>query len=198
MTKYVLNSGGMSNNPDGAKRFFAELVNGLGNHPKILLCFFAQPREVWEEKLESYVTSFNGFMPVGVEPEYAMAMPDSFKEQVAQADAIYCHGGDDHLAKYWFEKVGVPEVWSGKVVGTNSATTHVLSKYFWTCDWRQIGEGMGVIPIKTIAHFGSEYGIDDPRGAVNWEKAKQELEAYGDASLPVHALLEGEFVVIEQ
>ncbi len=198
MTKYVLNSGGMKNNIDGARRFFAELVKGLGERPKILLCFFAQPPEIWEAKLPEYIEAFNDLMPDGVIPSYEMALPATFKQQVEDADIVYCHGGDDNLAKYWFEKVGVPEVWNGKVVGTNSATTHALSKSFWTCDWRKLDDGLGVIPIKTVAHFGSAYGNDDPRGPIDWQQAKNDLEKYGNRSLPLYALPEGEFVVIEQ
>lgn len=198
MTKYVLNSGGMKNNPDGAKRFFAELVKGLGNQPKILLCFFAQPREIWEAKFPEYVEAFNGLMPKGVNPIYEIALPRKFKDQVAKTDIVYCHGGDDNLAKYWLEKVGVPEVWDGKVIGTNSATTHALSTSFWTCDSRTLDNGLGVLPIKTIAHFGSAYVNDDPRGAIDWQKVKNDLDKYGNTNLPVYALPEGEFVVVEQ
>jgi len=188
----------MRNNPDGAKRFFAELLKGIKNDPKILLCLFAQPREVWEEKYTAYVEAFREFMPEGVKPAYKMAMPASFKEDVADSDVIYCHGGDDHLSKYWFSQLDIPNVWEGKVVGTNSATTQVLSKHFWTCDWRELKDGLGILPIKTIAHFQSNYGNEDPRGPIDWKKAKSELEEYGDTSLPVYALPEGEFVVIEK
>jgi len=198
MTKYVLNSGGMRNNPDGAKRFFAELLKGLGDNPKILLCSFAQPREVWEEKSVTYVDSFNKLMPEGVKPVYKMAMPATFKDDVAETDVIYCHGGDDYLAIYWFSKLGIPGVWDGKVVGTNSGTSDVLVKHSWTCDWRESIDGLGILPIKFIPHFGSNYGDEDPRGPIDWEKAKSDLEAYGDTSLPVYALSEGEFIVIEQ
>lgn len=197
MTKYVLNSGGLSRNPDGARRFFAELVSGFGTTPKILICFFAQPREMWEPKYEQYKITYGGLMPVGVSPEYKLAYPDSFKEQVAWADIIYCHGGDDYLARYWFERLDVPSVWQEKVIGTNSATTHILSKSFWTCDWRQPLDGMGIVPIRTIAHFESDYGINDPRGPIDWQKAKAELEAHSDATYPIQALHEGEFIVIE-
>jgi hypothetical protein len=188
----------MGNNPEGAKRFFAELVKGLGDKPYILMCFFAQPRETWESKFNEYVDSFNQFMPEGVNPTYEVAMPEDFPGQVAKADAIYCHGGDDHLAMYWFEKLKVASVWQGKVVGTNSATTHALAKHFWTCDWRALKDGLGILSIKTLAHFQSAYGKDDPRGPIDWEKAKEELEDYADTSLPVYALPEGEFIVIEQ
>jgi hypothetical protein len=198
MTKYVLQSGGMRNNPEGAKRYFAELVKNIGLSPRILLCFFAQPREVWEEKFNPYADAFNSYMPEGIKPTYELSFPDTFAEQVTAADIIYCHGGDDHLAQYWFEKLNATEVWQGKVVGTNSATTHALSTYFWTCDWRELKEGLGVLPIKTIAHYKSSYGKDDPRGPIDWEKAKEELENYGDTSLPVYALPEGEYVVVNE
>lgn len=196
MTKYVLNSGGMRNNPEGAKRYFAELVKDTSANPRILMCLFAQPREVWEEKFGSYVDGFRPYVPDDVEPTYELAFPDTFAEQVAASDIIYCHGGDDHLAQYWFEKLNTVEVWKGKVVGTNSAATHALSTYFWTCDWRELKEGLGVLPIKTIAHYESGYGKDDPRGPIDWAEAKKKLEDYGDQSLPVYALPEGEYVVV--
>lgn len=58
-------------------------------------------------------------------------------------------------------------------------------------------DGMGILPIKFIAHFNSEYGITDPRGPIDWKIAKIELENFGDRNLPVYALEEGEFEVFE-
>ena len=59
-------------------------------------------------------------------------------------------------------------------------------------------DGLGILPIKFLAHYKSEYGADDPRGPINWESALEELKNYGDTSLPVHALKEGGYVVIEK
>ena len=44
MTKYVLNSSGIKNQPELNKKFHQELVKSLGNSPKFLLCNFAQGR----------------------------------------------------------------------------------------------------------------------------------------------------------
>lgn len=197
MTKYVLNSGGLKNNIAGAKKFMAEIVKGFGKQPRILFCFFAQPREVWEEKFPEYVHGFTTWCPDGVRPEFELAFPDKFEQQIKACDAIYIHGGDDNLVQYWLRKFDAPKVWSGKTVATNSASTHAVSASFWTCDWRECFDGLGILPIKTIAHFESAYGNEDPRGPIDWEAAYKELENYGDTSLPIYALKEGEYKVFE-
>ena len=120
-----------------------------------------------------------------IEPVFEMAMPDKFEEQLQQNDAIYIHGGDDHLMQYWLKQFDIPKIWDGKVVATNSASSHALSKHFWTCDWRQLMDGLGILPIKFLAHYKSEYGEDDPRGPIDWGTALKELESYGDTSLPI-------------
>lgn len=50
---------------------------------------------------------------------------------------------------------------------------------------------------KFLAHYESEFGADDPRGPIDWHAAKEELEAYHDKKLPVYALREGEFEILE-
>jgi hypothetical protein len=60
-------------------------------------------------------------------------------------------------------------------------------------------DGLGILPIKFIPHYKSEtYGNDDTRGPIDWEKAYEDLADYGDKSLPIQALEEGDFVVLEK
>lgn len=59
-------------------------------------------------------------------------------------------------------------------------------------------DGLGILPMKFLAHYESSYGSDDARGPVDWRRGYEELKEYGDTTLRVHALKEGEFVVIEQ
>lgn len=198
MTKYVLNSGGIRNNPGKAKEFFAEIVKGLGPKPKMLITQFSQPRENWELKFAEYESSMNDSMPDGVEAQFELAFPDQFEEQVKRSDIIYMNGGDDHLIRYWLEQYDLPKLWEGKVVAGSSAGSGVLVAHYWTCDWRKLGDGLGIVPIKFLPHYNSNYGTDDPyRGPVDWDKGLSELQKYGDTNLPVHALGEGEFVVVE-
>jgi hypothetical protein len=199
MTKYVLNSGGLKNQPKRTEKFLAEIVKGFGKNPKILVCLFAQPREDWEIKFQQYHDGFFKMMPDGVDAKFTLAMPDDFENQISDTDVVYIHGGDNELLFYRMRKFNLAELWSDKVVATSSAGSDLLSKYFWPCDWRTCMDGTGILPLKFIAHYNSDFGADDPfRGPINWAQAKKELEEYGDKSLPVHALAEGEFIVIEQ
>ena len=197
MTKYVLNSGGIKNQPTLKKQFHQELVKDIGTAPKFLLCNFAQGREYWEAKFQGYSDAVAEDMPDGVTPIFTLAMPATFVKQCQEADIIYFHGGDDHLLKYWMGQFDMPKIFNGKIVATNSASSDMLAKHYWTCDWRQCGDGFGILPIKFIPHYLSGFGADDPRGPIDWDKAKQELYEYGDKALPIYALKEGEFKVFE-
>lgn len=197
MTKYLLNSGGIQNSPDKGEKFFREVLSGYGSSPRLLICAFAQPREDWEEKYAEDVCFFQKLFDGDIQPILDLAFPDMFEEQVHRSDAIYIHGGDDHLVQYWFKKFDLPKLFDGKTVATNSASSHAMSCYFWTCDWRQNMEGLGILPIKFLAHFKSDYGKDDPRGPIDWDAAYSLLQEYGDKDLPIYALQEGEYITLE-
>lgn len=196
MTKYILNSGGAKNHPEKEIRFNREIVKGLGDNPCVLFCFFASPRDRWEEKFHSYSNRFLDSMDSGVVPKFDLAFPDSFVDQIKNSDAIVIYGGDDNLLLFYFKNYDLPAVWQGKVVAGSSAGSDILVKYFWTCDWRQTKEGLGILPIKFIPEYKSEYGKDDPRGPIDWEVAYDELKNYKE-DLPIHALKEGDYIVFE-
>ncbi|MFA5023939.1 MAG: Type 1 glutamine amidotransferase-like domain-containing protein [Patescibacteria group bacterium] len=198
MTKYILNSGGSKNQPEKAILFHQEIIKGLGKTPRVLFCFFAEKRGYWEEKFAVYGQRFLDSMSQKISPQLELAMPDKFIEQLKNNDAIIIHGGDDYLLQSWLKQYEIPNIWKDKVVAASSAGSNALAKYFWTCDWRQCLDGLGILPIKFLPHYKSSYGESDPRGLMNWDKAYQELAAYGDKSLPIYALEEGDFIIIEK
>lgn len=198
MTKYILNSGNVRNYPDLAKKYFVEIFKGLGDKPRLLVCLFAQMREEWEMKYAKYKDALPALFPEDVHPTLELALPSTFETQLKTSDALYIHGGDDHLLRYWLMKFDLPRIWDEKVVATSSAGSNAVSRHFWTCDWRQCMNGLGLLPAKFLPHFKSNYGKDDPRGPVDWQQAYEELTNYGDASLPIYALEEGEYVVINE
>lgn len=197
MTKYVMNSGGLKSQPEAAKAYFAELLKDLGKNPKLLWCFFATLPDDCDVRFNKYVELFQPYMPDGVDPLNENAEVDTFEEQVVRADAIYMHGGSiaplyDILGKY-----DISKLFAGKSVGTNSASSMVLAQHAWSCDEREPADGLGLFPVKFLAHFKSNYGSDDERGPIDWEAAYKELEEYADSSLPMYALEEGKFIVFE-
>ncbi len=198
MTKYVIGSGGLGHAEDKGRAFVNEMLKGLGNNPKLLYCFFADPREFWESKFHKYKADFSALLPEDVTLEADLAMPDTFAEQCAKADAIYMHSGENHLALYWLRQFDLPKIFDGKVVATSSASSNSLSTSFYSPSWRQIMDGLSILPIKFMPHFKAAWSDTDSRGPVDWQKAYDDLAAYGDTSLPLHALRDGEFVVIEK
>lgn len=199
MTKYILNSGGGKNFPEKEKAFSNEILKGFDGEVKILYCLFAQPREHWETKFEGYQENFKKMADSNFKLIFDLALPDKFEEQVAKSDVILIQGGDDELVQYRLSKFDLPNIFDGKIVVGSSAGSDALVSSFWTCDWRKCMDGLGILSIKFNPHFRSEtFGADDPRGPIDWDKAYEELKNYGDKTLPIHALEEGDFVVIEQ
>jgi peptidase E len=204
MTKYILNSGAASKYPEKDAAFIKEILSSLKNKKgpvKVLYCFFAQPREHWEEKFQSYQENFSQLAQQaypGIKLEFDLAFPDQFEKQVQTSNAIIIPGGDDYLLQFWLKQFDLPKLWNGKVVAGSSAGSDALVSTFWTCDWRKCMEGLGILPIKFIPHFNSSSYNNNPRGPVDWQAAYQELQAYGDPTLPIYAPEEGDFVVINQ
>ncbi len=188
----------MSSHPEKAPKFFGEVFKETGDDPKILFCFFAQKREDWEEKFEKYKKGFIENIDEKIRPTFELAFPNKFVDQLKNCDVLFIQGGDDHLLQYWLKQFDVPNIWKDKVVATSSAGSNALVKHFWTCDWRECLDGIGMLPIKFIPHYNStEYAKDDPKGPIDWEGAYSELAEYGDKSLPIYAPEEGDFVVFE-
>lgn len=195
MTKYILNSGGIKNQPELKKKFHREIVKELGPNPKILICSFAQPREYWEKKFQGYSDSIREDMLGAVVPHFELAIPETFVAQSKSADIVYFNGGDDYLLQYWMRQYDLADLFKDKVVATNSASSDMLATHYWTSDWRQCQDGLAVLPIKFIAHYQSDSA--DSRGPIDWDEAYRQLADCGDTALPVYALQEGKYIVFE-
>jgi len=130
VTKYILNSGGLNNSADKGSRFFNKMVKDLSAEPKIVMCYFTQPREDWKMKYQKYLESMMMVPPSTEWPRFEMAWPDQFASQIQKSDRVYLHGGDEPLIQYRLWQYYLPSVWDGKVVATKSASSHLLSKYY--------------------------------------------------------------------
>ncbi len=75
-----------------------------------------------------------------------------------------------------------------------SAGADAISKYYCVLKTRRVGNGLGLLPIKFIPHWKSDYS-DDEVSDINWDEELKKLKDYQE-ELPIYTLAEGEFKVI--
>ena len=178
---------------DGGKAFCEELVKGFPEPVKILECIFAMPPERWEEKLASDKAFFAKNLSA-TKYELQLADPSTFTQQVQWANVVYLRGGETaRLMSALAQTKGWSDHLNGKTVAGSSAGADALSKYYYCLDHLKLGEGLGLVSVKVLVHYQSNYNAPH----INWDKAYAELQSYQE-KLPVVTLHEGEFKVIEE
>jgi peptidase E len=197
MTKYIVQSGSIKKYPEKMTKYFSEIFKDVHDAPNVLWCFFAIDSEDRQKRYDTYTKLFLSYFPDRTVSTSQLASVDDFEKQVDWADVIMFQGGSTELLMKELKKFDLEILLKGKVVSGSSAGAHMFARHFWSADSRVCGNGFDVLPIKVASHFYSNYGENDPRGPIDWEAAKKELEEYGDTSLPVYALEEGEFVVLK-
>lgn len=81
----------------------------------------------------------------------------------------------------------------GKTIAGTSAGADMLAKYAYGLDRLVVLDCLGILPLKFIPHWQSDYNAPN----INWHKAYQELKEYKE-DLEIVTLKEGEFKVIVQ
>ena len=190
-TKYILVGGYPHKAADGGKAFCEELVKGFEEPVRILECLFARPRDNWEKAFNQDKDFLLHNLP-NKKLEFQLANPERFGEQVVWALTIYIRGGTSEAVLMELQKQskGWEKGLPGKTLAGSSAGAHAISKYYYGLDDLKIGEGLGLLPLKVIVHYGSDYNA--PR--IDWNKAEVELTSYKE-DLPLVKLAEGQFEV---
>jgi peptidase E len=195
MTKFVLSSGGIKKTPN-FKKFVGDIFDGSGSSPKVLLCFFAEPREDWEDKFMSFSKLIKESVKQRVSPEFILASQENFKQEVIDSDIIYFYGGDFELLKYRLSQYDLRKLLQNKTVAGSSSGFVIFIKTFFDSDYRKVNYGLNFIPIKTLPHFGEK--ISDPvRGELDWQKAEEELKKAEPTDLEISKIQAGEYQIFE-
>lgn len=191
----ILHGGRIKTSVDGGKAYFAEIVKNLGKTPRLLLCFFAQPREEWESRYEELQNRISSLLDC--QPAYSMATPAEYYRQAGQSDALLMSGGDATLLHTWADRTSgfIESLRSLPVIAGSSAGADLLVEKFWACDWRTVQKGLGIVKTNLMVHYGSQYGSLDPRGSIDWQKAEAELRASIGPAAVITKLQEGEFKI---
>ncbi len=195
MTKFILSSGGIKNAPN-FKKFVGDIFDGSGSSQKVLLCFFAEPREDWEDKFVLFSKLLKEKVDNKISPEFTLASQENFEQEVADSDIIYFYGGDFELLKYRLGQYDLRKLLQNKIVAGSSSGFVIFVKTFFDSDYRKVNYGLGFIPIKTLPHFGEK--ISDPvRGELDWQKAEGELKSAEPKDLEITRIQAGEYQIFE-
>lgn len=191
MTKFILVGGYPHKAKDGGKEFCEELVRGFKEPVKILDCLFARPQDNWIKAFDQDKEFFYRNLP-HTQVELQLANPVKFIEQVTRADATYIRGGTEELLLAAFLKntSNLFEVLRDKTLAGSSAGADVMGKYYYGLGDLTVKEGLGLLPIKVLVHYKSDYNAPN----IDWDKAKSDLTSHGE-DLPVLTLAEGQFEV---
>lgn len=190
MTKFILMGGYISRASDGGKAFCEELIEGFDQPVRILDCMFARPKDSWAVAFEEDKLFFakNLRMKILV----TLADPAAFTEQVHNADAVYLRGGStESLLGMLAAAPGWDKELIGKTLAGSSAGAMAIVASSYSLDALKCRDGLGLLPIKVIPHWKSDYNTPN----VDWDKALDDMKAYGDQTAEVLTIGEGEFVV---
>jgi peptidase E len=195
MIKFILHGGATGKPAESNNNFFHEAVPDLGRKIKILIIYFARKVEDYPWMFEQDVRAFKLNSPQkDLEMEIADLNPEKFREQIKWADVLYARGGDTvPLVEKFKEIPDLKELLQNKIYAGSSAGMYAMAKYYYSNDRKQIEQGLGILPIKALAHWNAlnhwKEGIDDD--------ILEQLEKIGE-KLPIYKVKEGEYIIIEQ
>jgi peptidase E len=189
MTKFILVGGYPHKAEDGGKAFTQELLKDFDDPVKLLICYFARPRQQWDVNYVADKVFFANHSSLKI--EYQLAKVDQFIEQLRWMNAMYIRGGDTQtLLEMLAQNPDWHKELEGKTVAGSSAGAMAIAKYWYSLDTLKLGEGLGLVPVKVQVHYRSDYNAPN----VDWDKADAELKNYKE-DLPILCLKEGQFEV---
>lgn len=190
MTKYVLHGGGESVVSEANARFFRESVSGLSGRIDFLCVYFAKEKDLgvwnWDALFEQDRQQIAAACPdEQVRCHLASDNLEAFVEQVRGSHVVFLRGGLTAVLTRSLSAVPALErAWKGKVVAGASAGALALARYYYDDDLGGYREGLGILPLKLICHWGP--------GRLG---KLEGLRSFGDPDLDVVTIPEQEYVV---
>jgi len=189
MTNFILNGGSTSMfMSDPNKVELLKDGHKISQSFKVMVIPFTKYPEFWEVDYQKSKDRFiNAFPNNEVAIEMAKDSRTEFLSLFNESLIIVIPGGGEPSFIETLSKIINIEkefILDNKIVYANSAGVNVLAKYYYSNDRQTFGEGLGILPIKTICHYSEE----------RLEKL-QKLESYKE-KLPIIALRETSAVQI--
>jgi hypothetical protein len=153
MVKYILHGGDTGEVNPYNTAFFAELSKGLKNGSKILLNYFARPKDIWRDLASEDKKKIN-VNAKQKKLEFEIAQESKIVDQLKSASVMYMRGGETNLLKKELVKYkNLAKLFENKVIAGSSAGVYVLSKYYFGNDTKKVGHGLGILNLKVYCHY---------------------------------------------
>ena len=188
MTKYILHGGYTRIKNESNKMFFKEILLSFNKSVKILFIFFARPEKDWETLEKREKNHLKTARP-DLQLDLIIASNDiiSLEKQILESDVIYIIGGENKPLINKLKNIkNLKDLFKDKVVVGSSAGAYCLSTYYYSHEAKGIFDGLGILPIKTLAHYSPLL-----------EKKLEELKVYKE-KLDTYAIEETKYIVLEQ
>lgn len=128
--------------------------NNNGN--KVLLIYFAHPQTKWVELFEKDKRRISELSSIS-NLEFKIAEESTITQDIMQSSYINIRGGDSfELLKVMFRVANIESLFQNKVVAGSSAGAYMLSKYFYSNDYRKLGTGLGLLNTKIYCHYSAD------------------------------------------
>jgi len=166
-TIFILHGGMTSHESPSNDAFFTEFSKTLKDGDNVLYIGFA--RESEEEQKEVYQRDKKEILShTDKELDVVKAELDNFAEQLQNTNAVYVTGGTSKILKgRLLTCPSFADSLRGKVYAGSSAGANVISKYHTSYASEELQEGLNILPICVMAHFGnSEFNAGEERKAL--------------------------------
>jgi peptidase E len=188
MIKFILHGGKSRIDCENNRKFYQTMFKLDKKEVNFLVVSFSKPKgsRDFSAELEKIV-KLNLHKIINFQP----ATEEEFEQQIKEADVIYLRGGDAEPLKK--ELAALPDLvhlFAGKIVAGSSAGFIVLARYYYDQDYDSILEGLNILPVKAISHYGlpNMYCRDFATEIKNLQEYKKE------EGLETIAIKETEFV----
>ena len=188
MTKYILHGGYTRIKNESNKMFFKEILSSFNKSVKILFIFFARPEKDWEMREKREKNHLKTARP-DLQLNFKVANKDAatLEKQILESDVIYIIGGENKPLINKLKNIkDLKDLFKDKVIVGSSAGAYALSTYYYSHEAKGIFDGLGILPIKTLAHYSPLL-----------ENNLEELKAYKE-KLDTYAIEETKHIVLEK
>lgn len=154
-TTLLLHGGRLKLKDSRNNSYFHELVKGLEDGDQVLFIGFARRDE--SDRKEVYERE-KGFLLAQTDKSITVinATYENLIKQIRAAKVVHITGGESpELVKDLLKYPDFLPSLAGKLVGGSSAGACLFSKYYWYGEENVVYEGLGVLPIRLVVHYGS-------------------------------------------